>query len=172
MQGERCDRRSATMYRNNGALLTDVWASVKASDTIHSTCSRLFFPPVSCAHKVIIDISSPWLWRECPVNATALIAPFNKACTADFCWFYVVIKQKSFCLPPLFFFLRFSKCEPSADQMVTIYFARGSLKASHYNRISHFSLPLALKFSLALLYSLRLTSTCPKARSSEAIAQK
>lgn len=124
------------------------------------------------AHKVIIDVSTPWLWRECPVNATALIAPFNKACTADFCWFYVVIKQKSICLLPRLFFLRFSMCEPSADQMVTIYFARGSLKASHYNRISHFSLALALKFSLALLYSLRLTSTCPKARRSEAIVQK
>lgn len=168
LQGERCERHSTTVHRNSGALLTDVWASVKTSDTIHSNCSRLFFH----AHKVIIDVSTLWLWRECPVNATALIAPFNKACTADFCWFYVVIKQKSICLLPRLFFLRFSMCEPSADQMVSIYFARGSLKASHYNRISHFSLALALKFSLALLYSLRLTSTCPKARGSEAIAQK
>lgn len=170
LQGERCGRHSTTVRTNNGALLTDVWASVKTSNTIHSTCSRLLF--FFRAHKVIIDVSTPWLWRECPVNATALIAPFNKACTADFCWFYVVIKQKSICLLPRLFFPRFSMCEPSADQMVTIYFARGSLKASHYNRISHFSLALALKFSLALLYSLRLTSTCPKARRSEAIAQK
>lgn len=133
-------------------------------------CSRpFFFFYLSCTHKVTIDISSPWLRRECPVNATALIAPFNNTCTADFCRFYVVIKQKSICLhtpptPLLFFFWRFSTCKPSADQMVSIYFAQGSLKASHYNTISHFSLASALKFSLALLYSLRLTSTCPKAR--------
>lgn len=131
-----------------------------------------FFFNLSCTHKVTIHISFPWLQRECPVNATALIAPFNNTCTADFCCFYVVIKQKSICLHThpqphsffFFFFLRFSTCKPSADQTVSIYFAWGSLKASHYNTISHFSLASALKFSLALLYSLWLTSTCPKAR--------
>lgn len=53
LQGERCDRRSATMYRNNGALLTDVWASVNASDTIHSTCSS-FFPPYRAPIKLLL----------------------------------------------------------------------------------------------------------------------
>lgn len=161
LRGEGPHRHWAAMCRNNRALLTDVWASLKTLDTIHSTCSQLFFSS-SCSHKLIIDISTLWLWHECPVNTTALIISFNKACTADFCWFYVVIKQKSICLPPSFS-PRFSMCKPYADQMVTIYFAQGSLKASHYNKISHFSLALALKFSLALLYSLQLTSTCPKA---------
>lgn len=100
-----------------------MFASVKTLDTLHSSVPGFFFL-IMCINKVIIDISSPWLWRECPVNATALIAPFNKACTAGLCCFYVVIKQKSIC-----HFLRFSTCKPSADQMVTIYFCLRQFKS-------------------------------------------
>lgn len=41
--------------------------------------------------------------------------------------------------------------------------AGGSVKGSQYNTISHSSIALALKFSLALLYSLQLASICLKA---------
>lgn len=156
-QRQRSYSNSYTICRNNKALLIDVrWS--RLGFMYH--CSYLLPEAQSCStlfsFLIVHRLSCYWYfswvftarWRchiDCAIHKLQ-------------CWLLVTCSYKTKTVFP----------EPVCVSLLMIkcwlyVLAGGSVKGSQYNTISHFSIALALKFSLALLYSLQLASICLKA---------